>query len=152
MQSQLHEPATWEIEDVLSDAAASLEGRKQSRAPGAASVLVVEDDLHLAEALKLRFEQVGLAVRTASTGTAARWDLLQSPFDVVVLDLGLPDKHGLDLMDELKHDVELPPFIVLTGAESEDCDQALMAGAKHVFRKPCPNWLLTEAVLGLVKK
>lgn len=150
MQSQLHEPAPWDLHDVLSDAAASMEGRQRSRQPGAASVLVVEDDLLLAEGLRLRFEQVGLFVRTASTGTAARWDLLQSHFDVVVLDLGLPDQNGLDLMQEMSSKIELPPFIVLTGAETEECDQALAAGAKHVLHKPCSSWLLTEAVLGLI--
>lgn len=152
MQSQIQEPPAWDLPDVLSDAAASLEGRKQSRSPGAASVLVVEDDLLLAEALKLRLEQVGLAVRTASTGTAARWDLQQSEFDAVILDLGLPDQNGLDLIHEMGSRIDLPPFIVLTGAEPEECDLALGAGASHVLRKPCPTWLLTEAVLGLITK
>lgn len=106
----------------------------------------------LAKGLKLRLEQVGLYVSTVSTGTAARWDMLTSRYDAVVLDLGLPGQSGLDLMKQISSRTNPPPFIVLTGADAGDCDLARSMGAARVLQKPCPSWLLTKTVLSSIGK
>lgn len=111
-----------------------------------ARILVVEDDRSLSTVVKIRLEESGMEVVTVADGVGARWDLLTRRFDAVVLDLGLPDQSGLDVMLEVAAKGELPPVVVLTGAEDADCDLARVLGASHVLQKPCPHWLLMDAI------
>lgn len=65
-------------------------------------VLVVEDDLSLAKALKMRLELEGFAVHAVHSGTAALAFAAEQQPDAVVLDLRLPDMHGYEVCRELR--------------------------------------------------
>jgi DNA-binding response OmpR family regulator len=79
-------------------------------------ILVVEDELHLAEGLRFNLEAEGYQVRVVETGEAAL-DILQAPeapVDVVVLDVMLPGKDGFAVMSELRQAGQFVPTLMLT--------------------------------------
>ena len=101
------------------------------------SVLVVEDDDAIASALVRALEREGYTtVRTPSGGAAL--DLATGDrFDLVILDLGLPDLDGLTVCRELHHlDAGLPVLMLTARAEELDVIVGLDAGADDYVTKP----------------
>jgi two-component system, OmpR family, KDP operon response regulator KdpE len=100
------------------------------------SVLVVEDEPQLARALRINLRARGYTVHLASTGRAAL-DLAgtQQP-DVVLLDLGLPDVDGADVIDGLRGWTTIPIIVLSARADAKEKVQALDAGADDYVTKP----------------
>ena len=112
----------------------SLPARHQ--ASPASRVLVVEDEPALLRALRINLRARGYEVATASAGRQALAEARQRPPDVVVLDLGLPDLDGTEVIRDLRA-WSRAPVIVLSGrAGSEDKIGALDAGADDYVTKP----------------
>lgn len=89
-------------------------------------VLIVEDDLGLAQLLELRLKKVGYGTACAHTLATARQIVRGQKPDVVLLDLLLPDGNGLDLLREMKTDVQLAnvPVILASGLDREELPSA----------------------------
>jgi len=101
-----------------------------------ARVLIVEDEPALLRALRINLRARGYAVATASTGREALAEARRRPPDVVLLDLGLPDLDGGEVIRELRG-WSRAPVIVLSGrAGSGDKIGALDAGADDYVTKP----------------
>jgi two-component system KDP operon response regulator KdpE len=99
-------------------------------------VLVVDDEPQLARALRINLRARGYDVDVASTGAAALRLAAQSAPDVVILDLGLPDLDGQEVIGGLRGWTDVP-IIVLSGRTgSNDKVQALDAGADDYVTKP----------------
>jgi len=99
-------------------------------------VLVVEDDQHIREALARGLAEAGHAVRTISTGAQALTAAMEWQPDVVVLDLGLPDLDGRDVLAMLRS-VSQVPIIVATARDDEaEIVRLLDAGADDYVVKP----------------
>lgn len=99
--------------------------------------LVLEDDLIAAEALVALVEDSGFAPIHAASLEAARTLLTGDPFDLVVLDLVLPDGDGLDLLGPLTATTPRPSVLVLTGeTRLERAVLAIQAGAADYLTKP----------------
>jgi len=101
-------------------------------------ILVVEDDEPLARVLKEKLELAHFEIAVAEDGEKA-FPLAKSfgP-DLVLLDLILPKKHGLEVLKELKADADLAstPVIVLSNLDTdEDIKKALAGGAADYFVK-----------------
>src|SRR5260221_281393 len=114
------------------------EGSSPARpeAPRIPRVLIVEDDPALLRALRITLRARGYDVRVASAGREALAEARHRPPDVVVLDLGLPDLDGTEVIRELRG-WSSTPVIVLSGrAGSEDKIGALDAGANDYVTKP----------------
>jgi two-component system OmpR family response regulator len=115
--------------------------------------LLVEDDLHLARALQLTLEQDGFAVDTAGTVEGGRVSAMSSDFDVIVLDLILPDGHGTSLIQRLRHAGRDTPIMVLTGnADERATILALDAGADDYLTKPVALEIFRARVRALVRR
>jgi len=100
------------------------------------TVLVVEDERDIREVLRRYLERVGLSVLTTGTGAEAIRLLTSAPADLVVLDLGLPDVGGADVLREIRAAAH-PPVIVLTARSSvEDRIRGLQLGADDYVTKP----------------
>ena len=100
------------------------------------SVLVVEDDQPIREAVARGLADVGLAVRTAATGADALTTVVSWTPDVVVLDLGLPDLDGRDVLGMIRG-VSRVPVIVATARDDErEIVRLLDAGADDYVVKP----------------
>jgi DNA-binding response OmpR family regulator len=106
------------------------------------AVLIVEDERDIREILRRYLEREGFAVMTTGTGAEALRLLETSPPDLVVLDLGLPDIDGLDILQTARPRV---PVLVLTArASTEDRIRGLRLGADDYVVKPFSP---TEVVL-----
>jgi two-component system, OmpR family, KDP operon response regulator KdpE len=106
------------------------------QASPASRVLVVEDEPALLRALRINLRARGYEVSTASAGRQALAEARQRPPDVVVLDLGLPDLDGIQVIRDLRV-WSRAPVIVLSGrAGSGDKVGALDAGADDYVTKP----------------
>ena len=103
------------------------------------NILVVEDDPNIASFLTRGLSAEGHAVTVATTGTVARRRLetMGTDLDLVLLDLGLPDENGMDVLRSLRHAGLATPVIVLTAQDalSEKVD-GLDAGANDYITKP----------------
>src|ERR1035438_4301421 len=66
------------------------------------SVLIIDDEAAIRESLETLLEMEGYAVETASTGEQGLARIGQQAFDLVLLDLALPDRNGMDLLAELR--------------------------------------------------
>ncbi len=99
-------------------------------------VLIVDDEPHLLRALRINLAARRYQVDTAADGAAALHAASAQPPDLVVLDLGLPDMDGVDVIRTLRAWTPVP-IIVLSGrAGSSDKVHALDAGADDYVTKP----------------
>ena len=99
-------------------------------------VLVVDDEPQIVRALRINLRARQYEVSTAQTGSQALDEAAQHPPDLVILDLGLPDLDGVDVIGGLRGWTDAP-IIVLSGrADSTDKVEALDAGADDYVTKP----------------
>lgn len=98
---------------------------------------MVDDEPHLLRALVLNLTNRGYDVTTATTAALALAQLRRRPQDLLVLDLGLPDADGLDVMRELHATGSTVPIVVLSARSGrEDRRIALDLGAVDYVNKP----------------
>ncbi|MER6202137.1 response regulator [Streptomyces sp. NPDC001586] len=99
-------------------------------------VLVVEDDAQLVRALKINLEARKFEVETASDGnTALRLAATRKP-NVILLDLGLPDIDGIDVIKGVRETSGVPILVLSARHTSEEKIRALDAGADDYVTKP----------------
>jgi len=103
-------------------------------------VLVVDDEPPLLRALVLNLSHLGYEVTTASTASGALQQVRRLPPDLLILDLGLPDLDGLEVIRELRDREPTLPIIVLSARRtSQDKVAALDLGAVDYVAHPgCP--------------
>jgi two-component system OmpR family response regulator len=100
-------------------------------------VLLVEDDSMIGPALRLALEDAAYAVDWARDGRAASAALQASAFDLVVLDLGLPDRDGLELLSGMRASGNRVPVVIITARDDVDTRvHGLDAGADDYVGKP----------------
>jgi two-component system, OmpR family, KDP operon response regulator KdpE len=99
-------------------------------------ILVIDDEPQILRALRINLRVRNYEVDTAATGTQALQVAARHPPDLVILDLGLPDLDGVEVIEGLRGWTQAP-IIVLSGrADSTDKVQALDAGADDYVTKP----------------
>jgi DNA-binding response OmpR family regulator len=100
-------------------------------------LLVIEDEPRIAEILKTALERAEFVVDTVRLCADAREALANTAYDAAILDLGLPDGDGLDLVAELRPGGNRIPILVLTARDTvEDRVCGLDAGADDYLVKP----------------
>jgi two-component system, OmpR family, response regulator RegX3 len=99
-------------------------------------VLIVEDDDAIASPLAKGLEREGLDVERVETGSAALGRTAGSHFDIVLLDLGLPDRDGFDVCRELRARSDVPIIVVTARSEEVDRVVGLELGADDYIVKP----------------
>ena len=100
-------------------------------------LLLVEDNERFAVLLKRGLAAAGCVVDVLPTAEAAAAALRASRFDIVVLDLGLPDTDGLDVLGEMRRHQDATPVLILTARGSlEDRVIGLQSGADDYLVKP----------------
>ncbi|QDV10082.1 Transcriptional regulatory protein QseB [Planctomycetes bacterium Poly30] len=113
---------------------------------GRARVLLVEDDVFLRHALKERLTHDGCEITELGDGVSALWCILSCQYDAVILDLSLPSRDGLEVMEAVSVERALPPVLVLTGAEMDERYLARAMGATIVLKKPSPYAEIADAL------
>ena len=100
-------------------------------------ILLVEDDSMIAQGLRTALRQDGYAVDWMQDGLSADEALRTSTFDLILLDLGLPGRDGLDVLRRLRQRGRDTPAIILTARdEVQDRIAGLDAGADDYIVKP----------------
>ena len=105
-------------------------------------ILVVDDDPILREFASVYLATPSATIDTACDGAAARTQLGQADYDLLLLDIEMPDLNGLSLLEEIRSDERLKrlPVIMLTGHDDiASIDRAYQLGANSFATKPV-NW------------
>lgn len=104
------------------------------------SILIIDDDEQIRRLLREAFEQAGYAVTVAANGVEGTNLYTQSPTDVVILDILMPEKEGLETILDLKREFPAVNIIAISGgserARVDVLDLAKRLGAKHTLTKP----------------
>lgn len=113
-------------------------------------ILLVDDDLYVRKALTRMLEWARHDVAEASDGLAALKAVADTPFDLVITDLNMPDMEGLQLMRKLRELPRPPKVILISGGDHGPAglylEIATKLGASAVVLKPVSFNDLTDAV------
>lgn len=105
------------------------------------NILIVEDDKALAEGIVLVLRQDGFSFQCCHNVKDAKKVLEKNIFDLILLDINLPDGSGLDICRGLRKEERLDPVIFLTALDTELHEvTGFQAGADDYITKPFP-WL-----------
>ena len=100
-------------------------------------ILLAEDDALLGDGIVAGLKMADYAIDWVRDGESARLALLDHDYDACVLDLGLPRRNGLSVLDELRHRGNRLPVLILTARDSStDKIAGLDAGADDYLTKP----------------
>ncbi|WP_238654954.1 response regulator [Paenibacillus piscarius] len=99
-------------------------------------VLVVEDDKPIRKLITTTLETQGYKYHTAETGEASILEAVSSQPDLMILDLGLPDMDGVEIIRKVRAWSNLPIIVVSARSEDRDKIEALDAGADDYLTKP----------------
>jgi len=116
-------------------------------------LLVIEDDAILRESLAEKLAESGFAVEQAADGKEGLYFALEYPIDLAIVDLGLPEMSGLDIIRELREQGKSYPVLILTARDRwEDKVDGLDAGADDYVVKPFHVEEVTARVNALLRR
>lgn len=114
-------------------------------------ILVVEDEEKIAEIVRAYLEKEGFRVTVAETGQKAI-SVLKDGFDLIILDLMLPDISGEDICQTIRMDSDLPIIMLTAKSEEEDRIKGLSIGADDYVVKPFSPRELVARVKALLRR
>jgi two-component system, OmpR family, response regulator len=116
-------------------------------------VLVVEDEMKMARLLQRGLGEEGYAVDVAGTGAEALWLATENPYDVILLDLMLPDTDGLETCRKLREKGIWSPVMMVTARDAiEDHVSGLDGGADDYITKPFSFAELLARIRALLRR
>ena len=116
-------------------------------------LLVIEDDDTLRESLAAKLTESGFAVEQAADGREGLYFAQEYPIDLAIIDLGLPQMSGLDIIREVRKDGKSFPILILTARDRwEDKVDGLDAGADDYVVKPFQFEEVIARVNALVRR
>ncbi|MFA5017357.1 MAG: response regulator transcription factor [Methylobacter sp.] len=116
-------------------------------------ILVVEDEVKLCEQIQQFFADKGFAVDTANTGQDGYFMGKEYPIDAAVIDLGLPDFSGIELIKRLRKDKVTVPILILTARSRwQEKVEGLEAGADDYLVKPFHYEELQARINALIRR
>ncbi|HEX9887992.1 MAG TPA: response regulator transcription factor [Nitriliruptorales bacterium] len=116
-------------------------------------VLVVEDDVRLAQVLASGLVAEGFNVDVVDDGMAGYWQAREGVYDAVVLDLMLPSLNGYQVAERLRQDEVWTPILMLTAKDGElDEAEGLDVGADDYLRKPFSFVVLVARLRALARR
>jgi|SRR5579875_968115 DNA-binding response OmpR family regulator len=120
---------------------------------GEPAILLVEDETRLADNLRRGLAEEGFAVRWAASAETARQELGRSTCDLMVLDLRLPGKDGLDFLREMRQGGNTVPVLILTARGSvQERVAGLDCGADDYLVKPFAFAELLARIRALMRR
>lgn len=115
--------------------------------------IVIEDDEHINDQIVSRLKQEGFAVDSADNGVDGLYLLEEYPCDVAVIDLGLPQMSGLEVIRKIRADGSKLPVLILTArGRWQDKVEGLDAGADDYLVKPFHQEELMARIRVLIRR
>ncbi len=100
-------------------------------------ILIIEDEIKLQRQIQLQLEAQGFVVDTCSNGKEGLYFASEYPLDAAIIDIGLPDLSGLDVIAALRKQGSLLPILILTARNSwQEKVKGLEIGADDYLTKP----------------
>jgi two-component system OmpR family response regulator len=115
-------------------------------------ILLVDDEARIREVVEVALQREGLAVRTASDGASARLAFKEGAFDLVILDVMLPDTDGLTLCRELRQKHKKPVLFLTARGDEIDRVLGLELGGDDYVVKPFSPRELVARVKALLRR
>src|SRR6266568_7802684 len=128
--------------------------RRMSEAlPAQGCILIVDDEAEIRESLQTLLELEGYEVETAANGEEGLSKLGHRPFDLVLLDLALPDRNGIELLPEIRSlDPQISVIMITAYGTVEDAVRAMQSGATNFLQKPWDNEKLLADIRAAVAR
>ena len=116
-------------------------------------VLVVEDEVMMAQSLQEGLQNEGFAVDVSHDGEDGLWHAREHPYDAVILDLLLPKMSGYDVCQAMRDEGNWTPILMLTAKSGEfDVVQGLDTGADDYLTKPFSFVVLLARLRALMRR
>jgi two-component system KDP operon response regulator KdpE len=115
-------------------------------------ILVVDDEVQIRRLLRITLEAAGHSVREVATGRLALDEVVRHAPDAVVLDLGLPDLSGLEVLRRLREWSRVPVLVLTVRSAEADKVTALDAGADDYLTKPFGAAELTARLRAVLRR
>jgi DNA-binding NtrC family response regulator len=134
--------------------AAVISGRVHHVAvPEHGSVLIIDDEAEIRESLQTLLELEGYEAETAPNGAEGLERLGERPFDLVLLDLALPDRNGIELLPQIRAlDPQISVIMITAYGTVEDAVRAMQSGAANFLQKPWDNEKLLADVRAAIAR
>lgn len=116
-----------------------------------ARILIVDDYQPLREMLKTTLEFAGYEIREAENGNEAIKSHQQTPADLILMDLSMPEKEGIETIIELRRSFPKVKIIAISGTDRVNLKTARILGANAAFQKPVDDEVLIEMIVSLLK-
>jgi DNA-binding NtrC family response regulator len=124
----------------MSEAAVISRGTLHGDATPLGSVLIIDDEAEIRESLETLLELEGFEVQSAASGEDGLLRLGERAFDLVLLDLALPGRDGMEILAEIHtHDSRLPVIMITAYGTVENAVRAMQSGAANFVQKPWDN-------------
>lgn len=120
--------------------------------PARFEVLVIDDEEQIRRLLRLTLEDAGYAVREAASGRAGLDEATRAMPNAVILDLGLPDLNGVDVLARLRERSAVPVLILSVFGQEGSKVKALDAGADDYLTKPFGDAELLARLRALLRR
>lgn len=114
-------------------------------------ILIVEDDLKIREELKILLEREGYQVEVLSSFLNTVEDIRCRDYDLLLLDINLPDKNGFMICKEIKKDKQTPIIFVTSRNTEEDELNSILSGGDDFVTKPYNKYILLEKIRRALK-
>lgn len=116
------------------------------------TILVVDDDKEIVEAVKIRLEKEGFLVKTAYDGLQALDVVAQQPLHLIIMDVMMPNLDGFSAIMKIREEKNLP--IIVMSAKTEDTDKilGLSIGADDYISKPFNAMELVARVKSQIRR
>jgi DNA-binding NtrC family response regulator len=125
----------------------------ETPSPAQGCVLIIDDEAEIRESLQTLLEFEGYEVEAAANGVQGLSKLGDRPFDLVLLDLALPDRNGLELLPEIRAlDPQISVIMITAYGTVEDAVRAMQSGASNFLQKPWDNEKLLADVRAVVAR
>src|ERR1039457_2801955 len=124
----------------------SRRSRRESVPESAGRILIIDHEAEIRESLETLLQLEGYTVVAAASGREGMAQIGERTFDVIMLDLALPDKNGMDVLAEIRMLHPQQPVIMITAYGTvENAVRAMQSGATNFIQKPWDNEKLLAA-------
>lgn len=120
--------------------------------PQSQLILVIDDEAQIRRLLRYQLEEAGYTVREADTGRAGLGDIVLHPPDLVILDLGLPDAPGVEVLRAFRAFCSVPVLILSVLGDEKGKIAALDAGADDYLVKPFEGGELLARLRAILRR